>query len=157
MKSSYRTALLISKEDYGLGESSGQRLWKSQLPNKIKVFGWRVCQDILPTRENLAITCGLCRQNTESVLHVMWECGAAQDVWAASRICLQKCARSQSDILRLVEDLMDRLTANELELFLVQCWIIWSQRNLVMHGGVIQDPNRLHKPAEDFLKEYRQV
>ena len=96
MKSSYQTTLLISKEDYGLGESSGrtdegllsQRLWKSQLPNKIKVFGWRVCQDILPTRENLASTCGLYRQNTESVLHVLWECGVAQDVWAASRICL---------------------------------------------------------------------
>lgn len=87
----------------------------------------------------------------------MWECGVAQVVWAGSRICLQKCARSQSDIVQLVEDLMDRLTAKELELFLVQRWIIWNQRNSIMHKGVIHDPNRLHKRAEDFLKEYRQA
>lgn len=84
-------------------------------------------------------------------------------MWSGSRCLgyqqdlLYKCARSQGDILQLVEDLTDRLAADELELFLVQCWIIWNQRNLVMHGGVIQDPNRLHKRAGDFLKEYRQA
>jgi len=29
-------------------------LWKLHIPNKIKVFGWRACQEILPTRSNLA-------------------------------------------------------------------------------------------------------
>lgn len=61
VKSGYHMARLILKEDSGVGESSRrleegliwQRLWKSKLPNKIKVFGWRACQDILPTKENL--------------------------------------------------------------------------------------------------------
>ena len=47
VKSSYHMARLILKEDNGVGESSRrfeegliwQRLWKSKLPNKIKVFG----------------------------------------------------------------------------------------------------------------------
>ena len=59
------------------------------------------------------------------------------------------------DILQLFEDLMDRLIGDEFEPFLVQCWIIWNQRNLVLHGGTIQDPPRLNKRAKDFLKEYR--
>lgn len=67
------------------------RLWKLNLPNKIKVFGCRACQEILPTKENLArrkITedgiCELCKQEAETVLHVLWGCGVARDVWAGS-------------------------------------------------------------------------
>ena len=96
------------------------------MPNKIKIFGWRVCQDILPISENLArrkiikdSSCGLCKQDTESVLHILWECGVAQDVWASSKIGLQKRARSQVDMLQLFEDLLDKLSGEELELFLV--------------------------------------
>ena len=44
------------------------KLWKLHIPNKIKVFGWRVINDILPTHENLTlrhivedITCALCK------------------------------------------------------------------------------------------------
>ena len=44
---------------------------------------------------------------------------------------------TQMDMLQLVEDLMDRLTMDEFELFLVQCWIIWNQRNSILHGGTI--------------------
>ena len=35
------------------GTKVWEKLWKLKVPNKIKVFGWRACQNILPTRENL--------------------------------------------------------------------------------------------------------
>lgn len=63
MRSGYHIARVIIKEGCGLMESLGgggkekglvwPKLWRCHLPNKIKVFGWRVCQDILPTKENL--------------------------------------------------------------------------------------------------------
>lgn len=53
------------------------------------------------------------------MLHILWECGVAQDVWASSKIGLQKRARSQVDMLQLFEDLLDKLSGEELELFLV--------------------------------------
>lgn len=101
--------------------------------------------------------CEFCRQESESVLHVLWGCGVAQDVWAECRVCLQKCSRTQGDILQLFEELMERLSVDEFELFLVQCWIIWNQQNSVLHGGVIQDPSRLNKRVEGFIKEYREA
>ena len=61
----------------------------------------------------------------------------------------------QFDFVQLVEELMDKLTEKELELFLVQCWVIWSHRNSVLHGGVLQDPARFVKRATDMLEEYR--
>nr|POE80668.1 hypothetical protein CFP56_39306 [Quercus suber] len=50
---------------------------------------------------------------------------------------------------------MARLTVDDMELFFVQCWAIWNQRNSVLYGGSIQDPSRLVRRAEDYLKEYR--
>lgn len=152
VKSSNNTARMLSREVNGLEESSVSKnrcmiwpkLWKLHIPNKIKVFGWRVCQDILPIRENLVCrriikdgTCEFCKQVSESMLHVLWECGVAQDVWAKSQVCLQKSVSRQADKLQLVEDLMDKLTVEDLELFLVPCWIIWNQRNSVLHDGTL--------------------
>lgn len=54
------------------------------------------------------------------MLHVLWECGVPHDVWAGNRIGLQKSAIAYSDIKQLVEDLMGRLTAEDLDMFLVQ-------------------------------------
>lgn len=35
-------------------------------------------------------------------------------------------------------------------------WLIWTQRNIVIFGGLIQDPSRLVKRASDFLDEFKQ-
>ena len=35
------------------GQFVWAKLWNLHVPTKIKVFGWRACQDILPTRANL--------------------------------------------------------------------------------------------------------
>ncbi|XP_050240907.1 uncharacterized protein LOC126689771 [Quercus robur] len=71
------------------GSQVWAKVWKMKVSNKIRVFAWRACQNILPTRENLFrrkvapdAYCERCNQVPESVLHVLWECGAAQDVWA---------------------------------------------------------------------------
>ena len=93
----------------------------------------------------------------EMGIHVLWNCGMAQDVWAGCSARLQKCTGVQGDILQLMELLINRLSTEEMELFLVQAWIIWNQRNGIMHGKQIQPPEILIKHAQDFLAEFRQA
>ena len=99
--------------------------------------------------------CDFYKQETESVLHVLWGCGVAWGVWADSHRRLQKCGGGQVDFVQLVEELMAKVAKEEFELFLVQCWVIWSQRNSVLHGGVLQDPAQLVKRATDMVEEFR--
>ena len=108
------------------------------------MFAWRACHNILPTYEKLRRrqiiednTCTICHQFLETAIHALWECGAAQDVWAGcpNRI-LQKGLTNQGDVLQQIANLMHKLTKEDLELFLVQCWLIWNQRNLILHGGI---------------------
>ena len=112
-------------------------------------------------RENLAHrkiiedgVCDLYKQGSESILHVLWECGSARDVWAGNKGRLQKCVGGQADFIQLFDELMDRLTSEELEIILVQCWIIWNQRNSVLHGGILQDPSQLVQRVANLL-EYK--
>ena len=155
----YHVARMLSREKTGVGECSRPsrgshlwaKLWKLHVPNKIKIFGWRVCQNILPTKDALfrrKITedggCEVCKGETESVLHMLWECRVAQDVWAGCLGKLQKSVLRHWDVMQLFEDMMDRLPTDDIELFLVQGWVIWNQRNSILHGGQVQDPAKLN-------------
>ena len=140
------------------------RLWKFRLPNKIKLFGWRACHNILPTKENLVrrrITqdsvCERCNQGPGSGLHALWECGVARDVWVVNKGRLQKSVCGQTNFSHLFVNLMDRLSREELESFMVQSWLIWNQRNSVLHGGMLQDPSRLIQRAADLLDEFNEA
>ena len=50
--------------------------------------------------------CELRKKAPKSGLHVLWECGVAQDVWAGSSIRLQKCIQGLEDVIQLFEDLL---------------------------------------------------
>lgn len=58
-------------------------------------------------------------KESENTIHVLWECAAGQDIWAGSCQKLQKRSSRVVDVMQLMEDLIDRLTKEELELFWV--------------------------------------
>ncbi|KAL0009907.1 hypothetical protein SO802_005015 [Lithocarpus litseifolius] len=102
--------------------------------------------------------CPICKRFSKTPIHALWECGATQDVWAGySHRTLQKGLIDQGNVLQLFEILMHKLTEDVLEFFLVQSWLIWHQRNLVLHGGNLQEPSRLNAQASSFLAEYKEA
>ena len=76
-------------------------------------------------------SCPIYTRFVETTVHVLWECDAAQDVWAGSLKSLQKGVNGMIDIFQLLEYFMERLALEDLELVLVQAWLIWNQRNKV--------------------------
>ena len=140
VKSAYHVARRILTGEARVGTSRGcaakqiwATIWKLRIPNKIKVFAWRACHEILPTTVNLTRRrvihedkCSICTIESESTIHALWDCAAAQDIWAGSVRKLQKFKHGQSDILQLMEELLERLNLEEMELFWTQAWLIWS-------------------------------
>ena len=169
VKFAYKVARAVLSEGKVVESSRGcagkdlwPAIWKLRIPNKIKVFGWRACNEILPTRLNLSkrkiianAMCPICLRFPESVVHVLWDCGAARDVWAGSLKILQKGGSGMVDMLQLMEYLMERVESHDLEVVLVQAWLIWNQRNRVVHGGKFHNPGWLNNRAAEFLEEFR--
>ena len=74
-----------------------------------------------------------------------------QDIWAGSYQKLQKRSSRVADMMQLMEDLINRLTKEELELFWVQAWLAWNQRNRVVFGDYLMDPRTLNNKAVEYL------
>ena len=171
VKSGYHVARRVFKTEDWVESSAGPigcqvwpKLWKLHVPNKIKVFVCRACHNILPTCENLWRSkivekdgCVLCSRETETGVHALWECAIAKDVWSGSMIKIQKCSQGQQVVLHLFQELLGKLSTAEFELFVVQAWIIWNQRNTVVFGGKLKDPKWLNKRAKEFLDEFHQA
>ena len=143
VKSAYKVAReLMRRENMAksfdgcAGKRIWAALWKLKILNRVKVFAWRACNDILPMKMNLAnqriitdAVCPICTRFPETVVHVLWDCSAAQDVWASSVKLPQKGKHGLLDMFQLMEYLMERLAREDLELMVVQAWLIWTQRN----------------------------
>ena len=113
-----------------------RKLWQLNVPPKVRMFLWRACSNVLPTRENLHRWrvqvdpyCEICCQNPESVGHLLWECSLARNMWALCRGGLQKSANNCCDFFFLFRELVEKLSVVELEWWVVISWAIWNARN----------------------------
>ena len=99
----------------------------------------------------------MCTIEPESTIHALWDCAAAQEIWAGSAHKLQKFKHGQPDLLQLMDELLKRLSLEELELFWTQAWLIWNQRNSLLHGGKLKNPSCLNKRVEEYLEEFKRA
>ena len=58
-------------------------------------------------------------------------------------------------MVQLMEYLLDRVESQDMEVMLVQAWLIWNQRNRVVHGGKFHDLGWLNNRAREFLEDFR--
>ncbi|XP_021744937.1 uncharacterized protein LOC110710901 [Chenopodium quinoa] len=71
-------------------------IWRTELPQKIKLFAWRAIRDIVAAKSNLARRgmnvdqlCPLCGECNECTLHMLVKCGDAKKVWYISPLRLE--------------------------------------------------------------------
>ena len=57
--------------------------------------------------------------------------------------------------MHLMEELLVRLNQDEHDLFWTQAWLVWNQRNGLLHGGRLKVPSSLNTRAEEYITEFR--
>ena len=67
------------------GDDSWRRIWKLDVPPKVRVFWWRVINEFLPAKQVLhrrhiepVATCDTCGSQEESIGHVLMDCTIAK-------------------------------------------------------------------------------
>jgi hypothetical protein len=137
-------------------------LWNLKVPGKVKMFAWRACQNLLPTRENLCRrrviqdpSCPCCGLAVESVIHCLWSCPAASDVWGDLRSCFQKCSSFQFSFMHLLEYCFQTFEKDKVELMLVVARNIWLRRNSLIFQGSFLSPNRVWEESFFFMHDFR--
>lgn len=72
-----------------VAQSNGwKRLWKLDVPHKIRVFLWRFCRNNVPVKSRLSmkgvrlpLNCPMCNSDVEDLLHVFFACPFALACW----------------------------------------------------------------------------
>jgi hypothetical protein len=101
VRSAYKLGLAISQQEHGWRASSnasaGEKpiwtsIWKSQVPEKVRIFAWRAIHGALATemskkRRNMRVT-GICQvrgMEMEDTTHMIFHCPHAVNLWKAMR------------------------------------------------------------------------
>jgi len=134
-----------------------------EVPNAVKMFAWRACQNILPTRRNLCkrrvieeANCPCCGLEEESLIHALWTCPAAPDVWGSKTSPFQKCCVSGVTFKEIFEDGLQRFSKENLELLIGVARGIWFRRNKFVFEGTFTHPDEVYTVAVRFIREYKE-
>ena len=166
MKSAYWIAMVAaSTEQEGTSGASGQKqlwktIWSAEVPNKIRNFVWRACQNIIPTKSNLcrrqvlnSDTCEQCGKCSETTSHILLHCDKSSSVWVACGLVMEKDCSFVDLLWKVSKDL--GLANVNLTHFMAISWNIWNDRNEVRHGEVPKRVSNLVLEATRIVEEYK--
>ncbi|KAH7572293.1 hypothetical protein JRO89_XS04G0233800 [Xanthoceras sorbifolium] len=124
------------------GSSWWKFLWGLNIPAKVRMFVWRACRNLLPTRSLLAARrvpvgagCPLCNVAVESVLHSLWLCRSLAESKAAVPSLASLRLPAAGSFLDFILACFSILLVHEMELLLVLLWRFWFRRNLAVHSA----------------------
>ena len=138
-----------------------QKLWRARIPTKVRAFGWKACQNILPAKMNLFHQqvledpiCDECGLEPETVFHVLCQCSKAKEVW--NHCHLQHLSEGKGDFTDILWQCSMDLNkdSNMLDMVLMIAWSIWRNMNEVQHGGRKLIAAAIYGLATRLLEEY---
>ena len=68
--------------------------------------------------------CEFCKQQPETVGHVLWECPFARNTWVVVWGSLQKCPNEATDFFLLFRMLHERLDHRDIEVWAITAWAL---------------------------------
>ncbi|KAL5862997.1 hypothetical protein ACOSQ3_000511 [Xanthoceras sorbifolium] len=137
-------------------------LWGLNIPAKVRMFVWRACRNLLPTRSLLAARrvpvgagCPLCDAAVESVLHSLWLCRSLVESKAAVPFLASLRLPAAGSFLDFILACFSSLLVHEMELLLVLLWRFWFRRNLAVHSAPLLSVEATVGWSERFLVDFQ--
>lgn len=137
-------------------------MWELKIPGFVKHFLWKACQNILRTKQNLCKKsilqnplCPICTREEEYVIHVLWSCPAAVDVWESKNNSLSKWSNFTLSFQPLSKQMVEKLSSQDMELYAILFRQIWARRNLVIFKDKFKRPANVIQKARLLLEEFQ--
>ncbi|XP_040993121.1 uncharacterized protein LOC121239848 [Juglans microcarpa x Juglans regia] len=138
-----------------------KQLWRLEVPGTVNQFLWKVANNILPTNLNLwkksivkESNCPIRLMDVESVMHAIWNCPAASDVWAKEGSPVKKWWSGEQSFTQLWTDMYRKLTKNNIEKMVMIMKNIWYRRNKFVFETEFLNPKQVVQIATISQEEY---
>lgn len=143
-----------------------QRMWKTELPPKIKHFLWKLLSKALPTGSNLKrrhVTrdslCKRCYLEEETEKHLFFDCPYAAQVWRASGINNLIINSTVTSLEEKIQTCLQITTSTRLshfqDLAIWTLWRIWKSRNLLIFQHKNVTWSNVIQQAKNDANEWR--
>ncbi|KAL4606836.1 hypothetical protein ACB092_09G132900 [Castanea dentata] len=116
-------------------------IWQLWVPNKIKHFVWRICNNTLPTMVNLHrrhivpnMSCALCNDLPEDTLHAVWSCRVISGVWFTLECFRQSVPSQPSSFNELLSRFMFCQEEFRTKILVTIVWFLRNRRNAILFG-----------------------
>jgi ribonuclease HI len=120
-----------------------KKVWKLNVPPKVRNFWWRVIHNFLPSKSELKRRhiekeshCEVCGNSDETVFHVALECPVAKMFWAEAKIVWGFSVPR----LHPVTWMVDMINHKEAARLVCGVWSLWTGRNARRHGRKVWKP-----------------
>lgn len=122
-------------------------LWKLQIPNKVKMFLWRLSTNCLPTMAGLLAqnlsrsdVCPRCRNYSETPEHAIFQCKISKQRWEKTNYADIIQAHKRTNATDLLHKFRSTLRQEELENMSIIAWVIWNFRNKFIMKKITKNP-----------------
>ncbi|XP_075640446.1 uncharacterized protein LOC142612215 [Castanea sativa] len=141
-----------------------RQVWNLHILNKIKLFTWRACKNILPTKANLYhrhvldnSTCDACNLDAETTGHLFWDCHLAKEAWTLADLPFDRTGIRYRDFMDFLWHLFftQHVGTEIIELTVTTAWSIWFDRNKTRLGAARQSPRDILVRTQAILEEYQ--
>jgi len=165
VKSAYHRCMSIdakSEAQTADTQRNWNKIWRQQVPHKVRSFLWRLARTCLPMRTSLiqkgvhcSDACVTYDIMAETHLHTFFICPKALCCWELVHLdnVISKLIYTTHDCTALLFSLSDRLSAQQQSLASMILWSIWKSRNSKLWEGSDTPPSTLVRRAKYSLNE----
>ncbi|OMO62153.1 reverse transcriptase [Corchorus capsularis] len=147
-----------------LREVKWRLLWGALVLPKVKYFMWRLVTGILPTKKTLqqkgieiSSTCEMCGAMEDSLFHIFFSCPFSQRVWDTVCPWLRNYLNNWERRDKSWECLLIKAqNLGTIEIVCVVLWLLWMNRNKVIHERICALPSVLVIKATRLVHEMEQ-
>jgi len=141
-------------------------IWRLKVPPKVKSLVWRICRDCFPTRVklrsrgvNCPSECVRCEDPHDDSYHILFHCPLAVDIWQSVNMWhLISPSLSQFDnVPDIIFNLLQRLSAAQIEHIVTIMWSIWKSRNLKLWQQVSDSTVTILERARHLPEGWREA
>jgi ribonuclease HI len=136
-----------------------EKVWKLEVPSKIKIFMWRALHGVVPGKSILADRhmrvhpqCPVCQAGPEDMRHLLFTCLRAREVWKSLGLSdyIDQALIGERSGSCVLEEILRRSNQNTpilgmlkiKETIAVACWYVWWQRREMVKGETVSEPFR---------------
>ncbi|KAA3485636.1 reverse transcriptase [Gossypium australe] len=159
VKSSYKLLQRLNPTAYALQtvyKDFYKKIWRLDIPTKVKIFIWRVSWNYLATLVNLmarrlamSSMCPRCGVGHETMIHLFRDCSVSKEVWMfLSDLDMADYPQEEFVVWLTRKVLFFSLT--KCRVFCVALWAIWGERNTRIH----EKKCRSGRETANFVLDY---